>query len=650
MNNTAAATASSGTFSSASLYVGDLAPDVSEGKLFDIFNEVGPVASIRVCRDAMLKRSLGYAYVNFHNHDDAERALETKNYTAINGRPCRIMWSQRDPSLRKSGVGNVFVKNLHDTVQNKELMDAFSLFGNILSCKVAMDAEGRSKGYGYVHFETEEAAKKAIEQINEIEICGQQVEVVPYQRRERRPGVMDWTNLYVKNIPLDLSEAQLTEMFSEFGEVTSLKIMSVTEGDVARDQAKPTPRGLTVGASKGFGFVNFAEHEAAKAAADSLNGKVLDEAAAAAEGGEPKQLYVGRAMKKDERQRELKKKFDLIRQNKMQSYMGTNLYVKNIEDGLTDKELHAAFEQFGTITSARVMRDGEGTSKGFGFVCFSSPEEANAASNEMNNKPLNGKPIFVTLAQRREQRREMLSQAHHGGARGAMSMPRGMPMPGQMYGAMPMMYQGMPGGRGPYGMPMMMPGRGMPRGPAMAYPRGTPAYQVPVYPNAGPMQGGPMQQAQGGGRRMRRAQGGPGRGGAGVRQNTTAQQRPPAQQPGIKFTQQVRNHPGQPTQTPMAQSDGAAPANQNATAPAGGTSLTPAVLAAADEATQKNMIGEQLYPMIADTQPDLAGKITGMLLEMDNAELLHLIESPESLDSKISEALDVLKAHQAGGQ
>ena len=46
------------------------------------------------------------------------------------------MISQRDPSLRKSGVGNVFVKSLHPDVHHKELQETFSLFGNILSCKV----------------------------------------------------------------------------------------------------------------------------------------------------------------------------------------------------------------------------------------------------------------------------------------------------------------------------------------------------------------------------------------------------------------------------------------------------------------------------------------------------------------------------------
>merc|ERR1719367_2715990 len=303
----------------ASLYVGDLAKDVTEAMLFEKFSSAGPVLSIRVCRDMISRMSLGYAYVNFQQPADAERALDTMNFDVLKAKPIRIMWSQRDPSLRRSG------------------------FGNILSCKVATDmSNGESKGYGFVHFETEEAALSAINKVNGMLLNGKKVFVgrfVPRKDREMELGekARRFTNVFVKNICEEYDEDQLTVMFSKYGKISSVKVMKSEEGK-----------------SKGFGFVSFEDPEEAGKACDELNGTDI----------EGKTVYVGRAQKKAE----------AIKMERMNRFQGVNLYVKNLDDTIDDERLRQEFAPFGTITSARVMNE-EGRSRGFGFVCFSSPEE-----------------------------------------------------------------------------------------------------------------------------------------------------------------------------------------------------------------------------------------------------------------------------------
>ena len=644
-------------FQSASLYVGDLNADVTEGLLFELFNRVGPVASIRVCRDAVTRRSLGYAYVNFHNAQDAERALDTMNFTDIKSRPCRIMWSQRDPSLRKSGVGNVFIKNLAPSVDNKALFDTFSVFGNILSCKVATDDKGASKGYGYVHYETAEAAQDAIQKFNGMQIDDLEVTVGLFVKRQDRSGQADWTNLYIKMFPESWDEEKLTAFFTTFGAVASCAISKDAEGK-----------------SKRFGFINYAEHESAEKALNELNGKTCDD-----DNGGTFELYVNRAQKKTERTREIKSRLEAQNQERVSKYQGMNLYVKNIDDSITDEVFRETFAQYGTITSARIMRDpaDPAVHKGFGFVCYSSPEEAVRAIAELNGKIVRSKPLVVTLHQRKDQRRAHLAATY---APRNLQFRRnpGVPMP---YGMGMYVPQGGPnfpqpgygfpqGGPFPRGAPRGMPFPGRSQGPGGFMPpynmyamptQGMQAGQMPgqmpkrIGPNGQPLPAGPGGPQQAGRGRMSvpAGPGGPqqagrvGPGGpqqAGPRGMPAPSQLQQQQQLGrVKFNNNVRNA------QPMTQMGQAQPVGQMApmSVPGIGEPLDDQALAQADPAMQKNMIGEKLYPLIHAHKPQLAGKITGMLLEMDNAELLNLIESPDALLNKIHEALIVLKNHQA---
>jgi polyadenylate-binding protein len=71
------------------------------------------------------------------------------------------------------------------------------------------------------------------------------------------------------------------------------------------------------------------------------------------------------------------------------------------------------------------------------------------------------------------------------------------------------------------------------------------------------------------------------------------------------------------------------------------------MLANADPEQQKQILGERLFPLVQSLQPELAGKITGMLLEMDNSEVLLLLDNQEALEAKVEEAIEVLKQHNA---
>lgn len=631
---------------SASLYVGELDPTVTEAMLFEIFNMIGPVASIRVCRDAVTRRSLGYAYVNYLNTADGERALEQLNYSLIKNKPCRIMWSQRDPALRKTGQGNIFIKNLDELIDNKALHDTFAAFGNVLSCKVACDEQGRSKGYGFVHYETAEAAERAIEAVNGMLLNDKKVYVGHHISRKERQSKLDemrsqFTNLYVKNVDPEISQEQFEGLFTPFGTITSAVIQVDEDGK-----------------SKGFGFVNYENHEQAQKAVDSLHDIEVN----------GYKLFVSRAQKKTEREEELRKSYEQAKVERLGKYQGVNLYIKNLEDDVDDEKLRAEFEPFGTITSCKVMRDDKQVSKGFGFVCFSSPDEATKAVAEMNNKMIGTKPLYVSLAQRREVRRQQLEsqiaqrnqirmqQAAAAGMQGPYYYPPGAPAAfppqGRMVyppGVMPPRprFNGVPTGMpipAPYGQAppqgFGMPGYpgagrgGAPRPPApQRGPGSSPTIPNAPIPRVGAAPGGPppaMGPANGAPRAPVPQPGAPPQ----ARPQVVPQGVPQPAQPGraqpqqpanYKINPQTRNAPG-PTPPVMSE----------------GPMLTPQGLANASPMEQKQMLGEVIYMKIAASHPELAGKITGMLLEMENGELMQLIESPDAMNAKVSEALNVL--------
>ncbi|CAH8316168.1 unnamed protein product [Eruca vesicaria subsp. sativa] len=369
----------------ASLYVGDLSPDVTEADLIAKFSLTVPVVSAHLCRNSVTGKSLCYAYVNFDSTITASNAMACLNHTDLKGKTMRIMWSQKDVAYRRrSGLGNLFVKNLDASITSSCLERMFSPFGVILSCKVA-EENGESKGFGFVQFVTEQSAVAALRASHGSIVDGKKLFVAKFINKDERStmsGNQEFTNVYVKNLLETVTEDFLHTMFSQCGTVSSVVVM--------RDG---------MGRSRGFGFVNFCHPENAKKAVESLNGQPHGS----------KKLFVGRALRKDERMEMLKQKHkdNFIAKGKTE---WASLYVKNLTESIDETRLREIFGRYGKVVSAKVMRDENGKSKGFGFVSFSSLDESKHAKRELHGFLVDGMSLVVRVAERKEDRFKRMQQ------------------------------------------------------------------------------------------------------------------------------------------------------------------------------------------------------------------------------------------------
>lgn len=576
----------SGT-SQKSLFVGDLDYNVKEPELFELFSRIGHVVSVRVCHNQSAK--VCYAYVNYARPEDAQEAINALNFSPFRGKQMRLMYLNHDSTSRKSGA-NIFIKNLDPLIDSKILQDNFSKYGPILSCRVATDAVGNSKGYGFVQFEQEEAAVNAINQANGMTIYEKQIFVGPFKKKEERDSAAaasKFNNLYVKNFTEATSDEDLHRAFEEFGPITSAVVMRDTSGN-----------------SKCFGFVNFEDVDDAARAVESLNGKMI----------EGKEWYVGRAQKKSEREMELKEKFDHIQRDRLEKQRDVNLYLKNLDFGVDERILKDLFSAHGRVISSKIIRSPEGQSRGVGFVTYSSPEEARVAMSEMNGTTFRGKTLYVAKAQRKEERQ---------GRDGLVNGPRinasplyhpGPPLLGQQY----FYSQPLPGL-----MPQQASGFG---------------YQHPMLPGMGP---GPVPMPN--------------------------YFMPPHVRPGsqdlriAKRSGRIQSPPSLPQQQAVPRSSNRSMRYSESwrtitdleRAEAGETSVgaESTILSFPTSVTPEQrhaMLGEHLYPLVDKLEHERAGKVTGMLLELDREEILQLIQSPEALKAKVNEAMDVLRLAQAG--
>ena len=395
------------------LFINGLDKTFNENMLYQLFNDYS-VSYIKIAKDHNTRESFGYAFIGFKNNAKAEEAIKKLNYSKLAKKTLRISWYNREPgNFRSKLENNIFVKKIPKEITPKEFDEYFRKFGNIVSAKLAEDEEGESMGYGFVLYDSEEGAKKAIAECHGKEWNGKKLFVAQFQKN-RPKQAPKYNNIYVRNIPKNWSEDDIKKYFSQYGEIGSM-IVRVPEADKLKKELPEEKRKHILEHKYAFVCFKSLDGPAKKAVAkvpylkledEKYNQKIEEISKKVNEAGvgeddmykcacyimdnnaeekiENKEelerlvkafkdlindndgVYMikskeGRldccqALKKAEREKKLKQLYEKIKKKIKEKYKFCNLYVKNLPNDFTDEKLKELFGKFGKIRSAKVVK------------------------------------------------------------------------------------------------------------------------------------------------------------------------------------------------------------------------------------------------------------------------------------------------------
>lgn len=404
------------------IYLADLPKGTSYLEIADYFESKADITSCQIQIKRPLFKHFYFAFVQFQKLEDAQKVLSEHRFPEIKGKKCRALAFHLNSSYPTSTTNpskkilveedcQIFVKNCPKEWTHEDLFSHFIEFGEINSAKISIDANFKSRGFGFVEFKEKKVAVKAIKAMDKKEVdCDADLnsdqtkkvlQVCKYeQKRVRHLGsveVKTCNNLYVKNFPRkikleqdgepapagsqenqqdDYGDDDLRKLFEKYGEISSAVVMRDEEGK-----------------SRGFGFVCFKSAVDAKRALDAFNDYQHADASHSSD-----RLYVAEAKSKEMRQEELMKKSYRFKL----SMMYLNLIVKNLDPTTTEEDLHDHFSQFGSVQNTRIVQKGPEIL--IGFVSFFDREAASKAKSNADKILLKNRHLYISFCEPREVR------------------------------------------------------------------------------------------------------------------------------------------------------------------------------------------------------------------------------------------------------
>ena len=307
--------------------------------------------------------------VLFKDYESANQCRIEMNLRKLRGKSVRIMWDERDTSIRYNTKNNLFIKGIPKTTTPREVYEYFLQFGDISSCKINEDDFGNHNGYGYITYYNIDDAQKAIEETKDKTIFGtNNIEITHFQKKnERIINSNDSQKIYISNFPEKYNESDITKLCSEYGKVENCNI-------------------FLDNLAKKFGIIQFSSENEAKEALNKLNEKEID----------GKKIMAKLFQTKYEHKQYLQNSTKRINEQNA----NCNLYIKNIPLTAKEEDLNRIFSKYGNVISVKIEKNKiekkgdkgkfELVSKGFGYLSFDKPESAKNAIEDLNGKYLPG--------------------------------------------------------------------------------------------------------------------------------------------------------------------------------------------------------------------------------------------------------------------
>jgi len=356
--------ASSSKDAGCNLIINYLPSAMSEEGLRYLFAPFGEVTSCKLMRDRETGHSLGYGFIQFKDADSARASIKDLNGKSLENKRLKVSYAR--PSSSDIQHANLYVSKLDPSVTKEKIDEIFSAYGTIIDSKVLIDpATGKSRGVGFVRYDTRMQAEAAIAALNGAQLPNMQqplgvkfADTVDDKMKKRKPvGLIAPTQL-----PLTAPSVAALGTFGSYGGYGSVPRYS-PYGPISGGQHYSQP---IYGIGHDYGYSRAQMASAANPYGYGVHGD--------SGSGPPNSTFP----------------YDTTTYQAPLSPGAAAggqycLFVYNLPSNSDENYLYRLFSPYGALHNVRLIRDlATGVCKGYGFVNFMKLEDAQQAIMGLN--------------------------------------------------------------------------------------------------------------------------------------------------------------------------------------------------------------------------------------------------------------------------